>query len=457
MKATHLDSQFELNDGKAVRLTNMAAAVIGICLVLFIAWAVATPVDEVAKARGVIEPVSEVQRLQSEHGGALATLVVRKGGTVAKGDVIAIFDNSELKSELREAQTKSLALTLERERLLAIVETRTPEFQKAAGPFTAPPDLIAVKNGTATAPSTNQRTVEELINREMAAFEARVAFLSNEKDVINRQIAEKAADVWAIDSEQPAIERQLTVAREETESLRDLVDRGLAARPQLVAAVQEEARYEYELSTLSGRRAVAEAQISELQENLERVGLNEASEARQRIAEIHTERSALEEQMQRIQRRLWSTELRSPVDGFVQSVPETIVGRVIEPGGLVAEIVPRDVDLRFTAQLPPRDVGFVSIGQPAKLKVDSFDFSRYGSLTGKVVEVSPTTIVDERGTAYYEVLVSVPVTHFGDDPGRYSLLPGMTGEADILTGKKTVFEYIWKPIYTNLDLALSER
>ena len=128
MKATHLDSQFELNDGKAVRLTNMAAAVIGICLVLFIAWAVATPVDEVAKARGVIEPVSEVQRLQSEHGGALATLVVRKGGTVAKGDVIAIFDNSELKSELREAQTKSLALTLERERLLAIVETRIPEF-----------------------------------------------------------------------------------------------------------------------------------------------------------------------------------------------------------------------------------------------------------------------------------------------------------------------------------------
>lgn len=161
MKATHLDSQFELNDGKAVRLTNMAAAVIGICLVLFIAWAVATPVDEVAKARGVIEPVSEVQRLQSEHGGALATLVVRKGGTVAKGDVIAIFDNSELKSELREAQTKSLALTLERERLLAIVETRTPSSRKLPVPSRHRRILLRSRTGR---PRPLQQTSELLRN-----------------------------------------------------------------------------------------------------------------------------------------------------------------------------------------------------------------------------------------------------------------------------------------------------
>jgi adhesin transport system membrane fusion protein len=457
MKPSNADDRFELNDGKTVRLTNAAAAAIGVSLVAFIAWSVLTPIDEVAKARGVVEPVSEVQQLQTEHGGALASVLVRKGDVVSQGDTIAIFDHEEVRSELREAQAKALALSLEKERLLALVEDREPDFDTAAGAALAPVNLLEVDTGTEAVPHHDIAAVRELIAREQAALEAREAFLDNERQVIQRQISEKNADLKAIFHERPAVERQLAVAKELTTTLHGLVDRGLAPRPRLVEAVQEEARYDYELATLSGRKAVIEAEITELHEAMERVDLNEAANARDRIAEINGERRVVEEQIVRLRQRVLATELKSPVSGYVQSVPDTVVGRVIEAGGLVAEIVPRDVGLRFAAQLQPRDVGFVSVGQPARLKIDAFDFSRYGALEGKVMEVSPTTIVDERGTAYYEVLVDVPVTYFRDNPEQFALLPGMTGEADVLTGKKTVFEYIWKPIYTNLDLALSER
>jgi HlyD family secretion protein/adhesin transport system membrane fusion protein len=182
------------------------------------------------------------------------------------------------------------------------------------------------------------------------------------------------------------------------------------------------------------------------------------------FAEAYEKRAAgsgelrqVEEELAALKERVAETVVRSPVSGTVQSVPKTRVGEVIEPGGKVAEIVPGDEGLHLVVRLAPRDVGFVHQGQPAKIKIDAFDYSRYGALDGTVERVSPTTFVDERGVAYYEIDVGLDRSYFGDDPEQYALVPGMTGEADIKTGDKTVFQYMWKPVYTNLDLAFTER
>ena len=111
----------------------------------------------------------------------------------------------------------------------------------------------------------------------------------------------------------------------------------------------------------------------------------------------------------------------------------------------------------MVARLAPRDIGFVRQGQPAKVKIDAFDSSRYGTIDGTVDRVSPTTFIDERGVAYYEIQIALDKAYFGQSEDQYPLVSGMTGEADIKTGVKTVFQYMWKPIYTNLDVAFSER
>ncbi|WMS41326.1 HlyD family type I secretion periplasmic adaptor subunit [Acuticoccus sp. MNP-M23] len=448
---------FEINDGPAVRLANLGALVAILGVGALVAWMVLTPVDEVAKARGTVEPVTEVQRLQTEFGGALSKIHVRKGDLVEAFDPIVSFDTAEAASELREARAKELALLLERERLAALVEERDPQFEMIARAAGSGATASSVHRPGSHDADDRLRSDIQAARRESAALTARRAFLENERQVIDRQIAEKEADLAAIAEERPAVQRQLAVAAEDVETVRDLVDRGLAPRPRFVEAVEAEARFNYDLASLTGRETVLKAEIAELMEAQERIGLNEAAEARARISQINGELPVVAEQIVRLVRRVNATELRAPVAGFVQTIPDTAVGRVFESGGLVAEIVPKDVELRFAGQLLPRDVGFVTRGQPVRLKIDAFDFSRYGALDGKVSEISPTTIVDERGNAFYEILVSLDKTYFRDDPDAFALLPGMTGEGDVLTGKKTVFEYVWKPIYTNLDLAFAER
>ncbi|GAL11171.1 HlyD family secretion protein [Vibrio astriarenae] len=110
----------------------------------------------------------------------------------------------------------------------------------------------------------------------------------------------------------------------------------------------------------------------------------------------------------------------------------------------MVEIVPITGKANFKAKLSPRDIGFVREGQSARIKVDAFDYSRFGALQGKVENISPTTSQNERGELFYEVVVSVEKPYFHDDPERFSILPGMTGEADITTGEKSVFQYLWK-------------
>lgn len=448
---------FELNEGALARFSRIGALAALFCVVLFIGWMVVTPVDEIAKAQGAVEPVSEVQRLQSEFGGSVAAVLVRRGDLVQAGDVLVVFDRSELTSQLREARVTQLSLRLRREHLLALVEKREPDF----GPMAERARLAAMGLAMLKADDGDlvvaDDIVRQLIQRETAAFESRRAYLANARQVVESQIAAKEADLAAVAAERPALERQLAVAKEEVAVLQELLDRGLGQRPRFVEAVEEEASFEYQLATPTGRDAVLAAQVEELRRRLEEIDLDEAARIRAEVSRINADIQIAQEQVVRLLRRVSTAELRAPVSGFAQSVPDTVVGRFIEPGGLVAEIVPRDVALRFAARLQPRDVGFVSPGQSVNLKIDAFDFSRYGALSGQVTDVSPTTIVDDRGAAWYEVLVDIPTPYYRDDPERFSLLPGMTGEADILIGKKTIFEYVWKPIYTNLDVALSER
>lgn len=444
-------AHFRLSDAPVVRLANAASFAVLVCLGALLAWMVLTPVDEIAKARGAIEPESEVQRIQAEYGGAVVEIAVREGQEVRAGDVLVRFDGADVSSEIRETRLQELSLLLEQERLTAVVEDRPPDFDRIAK------TVLDQTAEAANAETLPVHSVLQILAREQATTEAQRATLENQRQAIRREITAKQAELAAIDAERPSLERQLRVAREQVSMQETLIDQGLARRPEFVSAMETEAGFDYELATLTGREAVLEAELLGLRDRLSAVDLSQAAEARARIAEIDQTFLQIEEQIARLVRRSDAGEVRAPVSGLVQTLPDTVVGRVIEPGGLVAEIVPQDVALRFAAELAPRDVGFVQPGQDVRLKIDAYEFGRFGALDGTVAEVSPTTILNEQGVAHYEVLIDIPKPYFRDDPAQFRLLPGMTGEVDILTGKKTVFAYVWKPIYTNLDLALTER
>ncbi|GAB5438227.1 HlyD family type I secretion periplasmic adaptor subunit [Falsiruegeria mediterranea] len=427
------DQPFDLYDTSTFVWMRRAAIVVLLGLAALVVWMVYMPVDEISKARGEIEPITQVKRVESRHGGQLAELRVTRGQMVEASEIVAVLDQAEAQSALRAAEVRIAGLSLEIERLLALAEGREPDFSAHAEDFSG------------------------LVEREKAALAATRAFIRAEHSVIRSQIKEKRAEISAIDEERPQLIQQIAVAEEERSVQQDLLDRGLSARAKLAELREQEAQYRFDLAQLAGRRAIAEAEVAELQASLTQVELDEFAKARSRIAEADSQRRALQAEAAGLLSRVAETEIRSPIAGVIQSIPDDTIGDVIDPGGMVVTIVPADGGYRFSGRLSPRDVGFVSVGQPVRLKIDSFDYSRFGALPGTVEEVSPTTAVDERGIAFYEVLVQLDSDHFRDAEDGLILIAGMTGEADIRTGSKTVFQYVWKPIYTNLDLALTER
>lgn len=433
MSDSHGKNGFELHDGPALVWAQRAAFVTILGLGALVTWSLTASVDEVAKARGSVAPISQVRPVESQHGGKVAAIVAELGAHVEKGDLLVIFAETEAKASRDAAVAKLAGFQMEIERLTSLVERKAANFSPWESNFPA------------------------LVSQELAALQAQIAFLEAERSEIRARIEAKHAEITAIDARLPELNMQITSVQGERARIGQLVEKGLATTARQSELIESEAKYNFQLDELAGRRAISNSQLIELQASLSRLDLEETAKARARIAEALGAERALEADIAALEQRLTDVEVHAPISGFVQSLPDERTGDIVDPGGLVATIVPAEGGLRFTGRLSPRDIGFVELGQPVRVKIDSFDFSRYGAVTGVVEELSPTTTVDERGTAFYEVRIALDRTFFRQETDGLVLLPGMTGEADIRTGSKTVFQYVWKPVFTNLDLALTER
>lgn len=181
------------------------------------------------------------------------------------------------------------------------------------------------------------------------------------------------------------------------------------------------------------------------------------SAAHKQLGKIETEVAQHNEVVTKLQNRVDRLEVRSPVYGLVKGLKVNTIGGIIEPGETLMEVVPLDKHLVVEARISPKDVGHVNVGQTVRIKVSSYDFSRYGAVQGRLEFVSATTFLDEQGVPYYRGRVSLSQNYVGENAGANAILPGMTVEADIVTGEKTILAYLLKPIHLSLKTALTER
>lgn len=255
----------------------------------------------------------------------------------------------------------------------------------------------------------------------------------------------------------PSFRRQLSATQQELVILEKGQKAGNISKLRVLEMKQKLASIEQQIQEARGKKAVFIRQVDSNEQKIEQLLAEEKVEVSDLRSKAVSDLSALQARVRTGQAKLSNTILASPLQGLVQSIPSTKIGAVIPPGGTVVEIVPIGGKADFKAQLSPRDIGFVSVGQPARVKIDAFDYSRFGALKGNVKSISPTTSQDQKGNIFYEVLISVEKPYFHNDPEKFVILPGMTGEVNITTGEKSVFQYLWKPIYTNVSVAFGER
>lgn len=380
--------------GDRVTGANLLLLVIFLCLAGFVTWASMAEIDEVTKATGKVIPSSSVQTIQNLEGGIVAEILISEGDTVEAGQVLVRIDDTLSSSSFREDLARAEALRA------ALVRLTAEARDKADLEF--PEDL--------------EQAREDLVKRERDLFEKR----RNERE------------------EQRAIlERSHRLASEELTMTVPLVQKNIVSKV-------EQLRLERDLNEVEGK-------LKELIGGFQQSAMEKYNEAK---AELDALQEALEGRQDRVRRTI----VKSPVAGTVNELYVSTIGGVIQPGEPIVDIVPQDDTLLVEAKVRPSDIAFIRPGQEAVLKLTAYDFALFGGLEGEVETISADTIEDEIDRQhYYMIKVRNRTGKLEKNGEELPVITGMVAEVDILTGRRTVLQYLLKPFHRMRFNSLGER
>lgn len=407
-------------------LYTVAIIVIGLVI-----WAAIAEIDEVTRGQGKVIPSRQVQVIQSQDGGVVTEILVREGDLVKQGQLMVRLDQTRSQSSLRENLSEYQALVVKADRLRAVVD-------KTA--FTPDPALV--------------EAVPEIVAQETALFESSQAELSLQKQIAQEQLLQRREELTEVKAREAQAARSLQLTERELSLTRPMVASGAVSEVEIL-------RLEREVNQLSGERKQAAAQIKriesaihEAERKVTEVELEFVNEVREELADTITRMNALREAGLGLSDRVKQTEVRSPVDGTVKQLYFHTIGGVVLAGKEIVEVVPSDDTLLLEVRIRPKDIAFLVPGQAALVKFTAYDFVVYGGLDGVVEHIGADTVMDEEGNPFYEVLVRTHEAGLGEDK---PIIPGMTVEVDILTGKKTILAYLMKPVLRAKQYAMTER
>lgn len=414
---------------RAQWIVRTAVAVV----VVLLGWAALAKVDEVTRGDGKVIPSKQLQVVQSLDGGVVSAIEVREGEVVEVGQLLLKIDETRATSGVRESAAQGFALKAREARLRALAE---------GTPFIPPP--------------THAKDVDEqrIVDEEKLLYQDRQSELTTLLAINQQQLQQRQQELSEMRARKASADRSIGLSQQELGKTRPLLATGAVSEVDIL-------RLEREISRSRGESEQADAQINrvlaaigEAQRKSQETELMFRNEARKELAEVMGKLNALTEGAVALADKVDKSQVKSPVRGRVQRLLANTVGGVVQPGKDLVEIVPLDDALVLEAKVQPKDVAFIYPGQSATVKFTAYDFAIYGGLSAKVENISPDTVVDEKGNAFYLVRVRTTVAHFNE---KLPIIPGMTAEVDILTGRKTVLSYLLKPVLKARAYALSER
>ena len=419
----HLDQQ----PLRARALLRWAA----LAVVALVVWAAYARIDEVTKGQGRVIPSSQLQVVQAVDGGVVEELLVGEGQTVEAGQVLVRIDPTRFVSSLRENRAELLALQARAARLTALSDGR---------PF-EPGQALSYE-------------IPEIVAQERAHYQSSLAGLEAQLGIARQQLTQRNEEL-----------REATGARASAARSLELTDRELAVTKPLASAGAvsevELLRLERDVNRFRGERDQADAQISRLRaaireanQKIQDVELSFRNQVRKELSEVSAKLGTLSEGSLALEDRVKHAEVRAPVRGTVKRLLVNTVGGVVQPGAEVVEVVPLDDALVLETKISPRDIAFLRPRQPATVKFTAYDFAIYGGLDAELDQIAADSVIDEEGNAFFVVKVRTLKNSLGEG---LPIIPGMVAEVDILTGKKSILDYLLKPVLRAKANAMTER
>jgi hemolysin D len=405
--------------------------------VLAVLWASFGHIDVVATAQGKVVPDDRIKTIQPFETASVKAIHVTDGQAVRKGDVLIELDATTAQADQDRVQSDLGAARLQvargRAMLAALDGGRAHDLVR-------PAEVDGARFGEA----------QRLLAGQIAEYGAR-------QSRIDAEISKREAELRSIQELVHKLEQTVPLARQREQDFRNLVDQNFVSRHGYLDREQARIEQEADLANLRSRQkeidaALREArgQRTELMAETRRVNLDNITDGQQKVA-------ALEQELLKADSRSKSMQLISPVDGTVQQLVMHTVGGVVTPAQPVMVIVPGDKALEVEAFLENKDIGFVKPGQDAEVKIETFQFTRYGTIHAKVMSVSHDAINDEKRGLIYSTRVKMDQASINVDGTPVKLSPGMAVAVEIKTGKRRVIEYFLSPLIQHASESLRER
>jgi adhesin transport system membrane fusion protein len=407
------------------RLIIVASA---IGFALFLLWAMLAQVDEVTSGQGKVIPSSKAQLIQAAEPAIIKELMVRSGQRVQRGQLLARLDDTQSASELGQIQAETQALSARSARL------------GAEGTRTATSCV-----GADCADEARLRQVRE------SALRSRISALQASAEQRRREATEAQATI-------SSLQGSLALAQRQVAMLEPLAAKNIVPQTDLLDARREVNDLQGRIAAAREQQSRAMAAVREAQAQSSEAGFSFRQEALNERSQIQAKLAVNQESLRGARGRLGRMELRSPVNGIVNDLQVTTIGGFVQAGQKVMEVIPMGDKLLVETRVEPKDIAFIKVGDKALVKVTAYDFSSYGGLDGRVVQVSADSIYDEvEKKAYFNVIVETDKSYLMSAGRRLPITPGMMTDTQIITGRKSILSYLLKPLSRARSEALRER
>jgi adhesin transport system membrane fusion protein len=395
---------------------------------LFVIWASLAQVDEVTRGQGKVIPSSKLQVITAADPATVSEILVRSGQRVHKGELLVRLDNPESSSQLGQIQAETQSLEARSARLTS---EGTGASVACQGPDCA-----------------GEHALEAA--RE-SAVRSKVESLQASADQARREAAEAAGTISSLGS-------SLELAQHQVDMLTPLAAKHIVPETDLLEKRREVVDIQGRIAAAREQQGKAMAAVREAQAQASQAGFEFKQQALDERSQVNAKIAVNQQSLRGAENKLNRTEIRSPVDGVVNDVQVTTIGGYVQPGQKIMEVVPLGEKLLVETRVKPSDIAFIKVGDRALVKVTAYDFSIYGGLQGRVVQVSADSIYDENEKqAYFTVIVETDKSYLTASGHALPITPGMMTDTQIITGRKSILTYLLKPVLKARSDALRER
>ncbi len=418
------------NSPKKIRMVIIFWA---ISLTLLVTWMSFASIDEIARGSGEVIPRGDNQLIQNLEGGIVQEILTYEGKSIKKGDILLKIDNQKSLSSYENNQISSRSLEAKILRLQA-------EAQNA--------ELIISKE--------LKRKMPLIIESELSLYSSNILRLKANKKIVEQQLLQKKHEYKESEKRLEILQEDVRLINEEIAIIEPLVKKGIKPHYDFLKLKREKNSIVKDVEGVKLSLPRLLSSITEAKERVKEIVYTHQIKAKEELNEVLAKYKSTLSNDEALSDQVKRTVVRSPINGIVQKLFVHTVGGVIRPGADLVELVPTDKSLLVEVKIKPADIAFIYVGQIAKVKFSAYDFAIFGSLDGEVESISADSIKDEKDVTYFKVRIKTDKSYLERNKKELKIIPGMTVDVDIITGKKTVLDYILKPILKTKQYSFSE-